>query len=85
VAFVPPVQLATNDVGVMLLMVTTAATGGGTVVVTATLVDRVEPEVFVAVTTKLYVVEAESPVNVAVLPDTLSVEGVTVTVFSLYV
>ena len=76
-AFVPPVQLATNDDGVILLIVTTAATGGGMSVVIATLVARVEPETFVAVTTKLYVVDGESPVKVAVLPDTpLSVEGV---------
>jgi hypothetical protein len=86
VAFVPPVQLATKEEGVILLMVTTAATGGGMRVVRLTEVESAVLASFTAVTTKLYIVDGESPVKVAVLLATpLSVEGVRATVFSVYV
>ena len=86
VALVPPVQVAVNEVSLMVFTETIGVVGGKINVVALTdveLVDVLYTE-FTAVTTKVYAVAAESPVKVAVLPDTLSV-GVTAIVFSVYV
>jgi len=86
VALIPPVQVAVNEVSLRVFIETIGVVGGKINVVALTeveLVDVLYTE-FTAVTTKVYAVAAESPVKVAVLPDTLSV-GVTATVFSVYV
>ena len=86
VALVPPVQVAVNEVSLMVFTETIGVVGGKINVVALTdveLFDVLYTE-FTAVTTKVYAVAAESPVKVAVLPDTLSV-GVTAIVFSVYV
>lgn len=82
VALIPPVQVALNDVSLMVFIDTIGAVGGKIKVVALTEVADVLPTVFTAVTTKEYVVSGERDVNVAVLPSTIGVIG---TVFSVYV
>jgi hypothetical protein len=87
VALVPPVQVAVKEVSLKSVIVTTGAVGGKIKVVALTLVETADVLciLFNAVTNKEYDVSGKSPVKVAVLPDTLSVEGTVVTLFSLYV